>query len=133
METGARRGHFRRQEQSRREQRRSSLIVVALLLGAGYVALDLYSAGEKDMLTVETRGLAMISALTKYRQESGAYPDTLDKLVPKYVPALGKCPNGEPIGYQNSPAGEYLLSCQKVRFKHKPYSYDSRTKALERD
>ena len=69
----------------------------------------------------------MISALTKHRQETGAYPDTLDKLAPKYVPAAGKCPNGEPIGYQTS-AGEYLLSCQKVRFKYKPYSYDSRTK-----
>ncbi len=57
------------------------LVVIAVALAAAYVAIELYTGGEKDMLTVETRGVHMISALSAYRRESGAYPDALDKLV----------------------------------------------------
>jgi hypothetical protein len=103
------------------------LVAIAVVLAAGYVAVDVYSEGQKDMLTVETRGLQVVSALSKYKRESGSYPETLDKLVPKYASAVEKCPNGEPMGYIIS-AGEYTLSCSHVIFKYKPYSYDSRLK-----
>ncbi|MGB5080139.1 MAG: hypothetical protein WBO23_05290 [Burkholderiales bacterium] len=103
------------------------LVVVAVALAAGYVAMDMYGGGQKDMLTVETRGLQMSSALAKYRRESGAYPDALDKLVPKYAGAVSKCPDGAPMGYAVS-AGEYTLACSNVVFKYKPYRYDSRLK-----
>ena len=53
------------------------LIVIAVLLAIGYVILDRYSEGQKDMLAVETRGLYMIQGLSKYRAETGALPDTL--------------------------------------------------------
>ncbi len=106
------------------------LAVVAVLLAAGYVAIDMYSASQKDMLTVETRGLQMISALAAYRRESGAYPDALDKLVPKYAVAVSKCPDGTPIGYVLA-ANEYVLSCRNVVLKYKPYSYDSRSKSWD--
>jgi len=46
------------------------LVVIAVALGAAYVAIDLYTGGEKDMLTVETRGVGMISALSAYKRES---------------------------------------------------------------
>src|SRR4029077_19591381 len=92
------------------------LVVLAVALAAAYVAIDLYTGGEKDMLTVETRGVQMVSALSAYKRESGAYPEVLDKLVPKYVLAVGKCPGGAPIGYLAS-GGEYVLSCPKVVFK----------------
>jgi len=105
-----------------------ALVVIVVILATGHVALDRYSAGQKDMLTVETRGLQMISALAKYRQETGSYPDALDKLVPKYAPAMSKCPNGASIGYRLA-GGEYALSCDNVVFKQKSYSYDSRAKA----
>src|SRR5712692_2603962 len=104
------------------------LAVVAVLLLAGYVAIDIYSANEKDMLTVETRGLQMVSALAAHKRESGAYPDALDKLVPKYTAAVSKCPDGAPIGYVLA-ANEYVLSCRNVVLKYKPYSYDSRSKS----
>ncbi|MGC2518570.1 MAG: hypothetical protein WA373_05620 [Burkholderiales bacterium] len=104
------------------------LVVIVIVLAAGYVALDRYSAGQKDMLTVETRGLQMISALTKYRQETGSYPDSLDKLVPKHAPAVSKCPNGSAIDYRLA-GGEYALSCDNVVFKQKPYRYESRSKS----
>jgi len=103
------------------------LVVIAVALAAAYVAIDLYTGGEKDMLTVETRGMNMVSALSAYKRESGAYPDALDKLVPKYVLAVGKCPEGAPMSYLVS-GGEYMLSCQKVVFKSMPYNYDSRSK-----
>jgi len=103
------------------------LAVIAVALAAAYVAIDLYTGGEKDMLTVETRGVGLISALSAYKREGGAYPETLDKLVPKYVLAVSKCPGGAPMGYLVS-SGEYVISCQNVVFKSLPYTYDSRSK-----
>jgi hypothetical protein len=103
------------------------LVVIAVALAAAYVAIDLYTGSEKDMLTVETRGVQMISALSAYRRESGTYPEALDKLVPKYLLAVSKCPGGAPMGYLAS-GGEYVLSCPNVVFKSMPYSYDSRLK-----
>ena len=103
------------------------LVVIAIALAAAYVAIYLYTGGEKDMLTVETRGVQMISALSTYKRENGAYPEVLDKLVPKYVRAVSKCPDGAPIGYLAS-SDEYVLSCPNVVFKSMPYSYDSRSK-----
>jgi len=103
------------------------LVVIAVALAAAYVAIELYTGGEKDMLTVETRGVHMISALSAYRRESGAYPEALDKLVPKYVLAVSQCPSGAPMGYLVS-SGEYVISCPNVVFKSMPYSYDSRSK-----
>ena len=103
------------------------LVVVAVIMAGGYLALDRYAEGQKDMLTVETRALNMIQALTKFRQESGALPDALDKLVPKFAPAVSNCPNLQPMAYQVA-GTEYTLSCQGVVFKSKPYSYDSKSK-----
>ena len=103
------------------------LIVIAGALAAAYVAIDLYSGGEKEMATVETRGVQMASALSAFKRDQGSYPDTLDKLVPKYALAAAKCPDGAPMAYAPS-AGEYVLSCARVVFKYLPYSYDSRSK-----
>jgi hypothetical protein len=103
------------------------LVVIAVALAAAYVAIDLYTGGEKDMLTVETRGVGVISALSAYKRDSGAYPETLDKLVPKYVLAVSKCPGGAPVDYVVS-SGEYVISCPNVVFKSMPYNYDSRSK-----
>ena len=44
------------------------LVVIAVALAAAYVAIELYTGGEKDMLTVETRGVHMISALSAANQ-----------------------------------------------------------------
>jgi len=104
------------------------LAITAIILVVGYVALDMYSGGQKDMLGVEARGMQMISALAAYRRQNGSYPDALDRLVPKYAPAVSKCPDGEPMAYIPT-LNEYVLSCRKVVFKQRPYSYDSRSKA----
>ena len=104
------------------------LIVVAVLLAAGYVGLDYYGEGEKYMTMTEARGVQIMQGLSKHKFEANAYPDTLDKLAPKFIPAVPKCPAGEPFSYTLSGA-EFTLGCQKVAFKSKPYTYDSRTKA----
>ena len=104
------------------------LASIAIVLAVGYVAIDIYSASQKDMLTVETRGLQMVSALAAHKRESGAYPDVLDKLVPRYALAVSKCPDGAPMGYALT-ASEYILSCRNVVLKYKSYSYDSRSKS----
>jgi hypothetical protein len=104
------------------------LIVVAVLLGVGYVALDMYGEGQKYMTMTESRGLQIVQGLSKHKTEAGAYPDALDKLAPKFVAAVPRCPAGEPFAYTLSGA-EFTLGCQKVGFKTNPYTYDSRTKA----
>jgi hypothetical protein len=105
-----------------------ALVAIAVILAAAYFALDVYGAGQKEMLTVETRGLQMISALAKYKQETGVYPDALEKLVPRQATAVSKCPSGDAIAYALA-GGEYTLSCPNVVFKQKPYTYDSRSRS----
>ena len=104
------------------------MIVLVVILGCAYFALDLYTGGQQNASIVEGRGGAIIDALSRYKRESGSLPDSLDKLVPKHLAALGKCPNGQAYAYK--PAGaEYTLSCQEVLFKSKPYQYDSKSRA----
>ncbi len=105
-----------------------ALIVIAVLLGVGYVALDMYGEGEKYMTMTESRGMQIIQGLSKHKLEAGAYPDALDKLAPKFIAAGPKSPAGEPFAYALS-GTEFTLGCQKVGFKANPYSYDSRSKA----
>jgi type II secretory pathway pseudopilin PulG len=105
-----------------------SMVVLVVILVCGYVALDFYTGGQQNASMVEGRGGAIVGALSGYKRETGSLPDTLEKLVPKYLPALAKCPNGQPYGYK--PAGqEYTLTCQEVLFKSKPYQYDSKSRA----
>jgi type II secretory pathway pseudopilin PulG len=104
------------------------LIVIAVILAVGIVVLDRYNAGSRDMLTVETRGMQMVSALTKYRLENGSYPDNLDKLVPKFTAAVGTCPGGGAMEYRLT-GSDYVLACEKVVFKMQPYRYDSRSRS----
>ena len=104
------------------------MIVLVVILVCGYIALDFYTAGQQNASMVEGRGGSITGALSGFKRESGSLPDSLDKLVPKYLPSLAKCPNGQPYAYK--PAGaEYTLTCQDVLFKSKPYQYDSKTRA----
>ena len=103
------------------------LVVVAVLLAAAYVALDFFTAGEKNVAITESRGMQIIQALSKHKLESGNYPDSLDKLVPKFMPAQPRCPGGEAFGYSYA-GGEYTLVCPNVIYKMKPYGYTSKTR-----
>lgn len=105
-----------------------ALGVVAVALAGAYVGLDYYSEGQKNIAITESRGANLINALTKHKLEVGGYPDALDKLAPKYISSIPKCPNGEPFAFQVS-GTEFALTCQKVAFKSNPYSYSSRSRA----
>ena len=105
-----------------------SMVVLVVILVCAYFALDLYTGGQQNASMVEGRGGAIVGALSGHKRETGSLPDSLEKLVPKYLPALAKCPNGQPYAYK--PAGaEYTLTCQDVLFKSKPYQYDSKSRA----
>jgi type II secretory pathway pseudopilin PulG len=105
-----------------------AMVVLAVILICAYIALDFYTGGQQNASMVEGRGGAIVGALAAYKRETGGLPDALEKLVPKHLPALAKCPNGQPYGYK--PAGaEYTLVCQDVLFKTKPYQYDSKSRA----
>jgi type II secretory pathway pseudopilin PulG len=105
-----------------------AMVVLVVILVAAYVALDFYTGGQQNASMVEGRGGAIVGALSGYKRDNGGLPDALEKLVPKYLPALAKCPNGQAYAYQ--PAGaEYTLTCQDVLFKSKPYQYDSKSRA----
>src|SRR4051812_14554687 len=101
------------------------LIVVAVVLGAAYIALDFYSDGEKNKSITESRGMQLVQALSKRRLEANAYPDSLDKLMPKQLESLPKCPGGEAFAYQTA-GGDYSLTCANVAWKSKPYTYNSK-------
>ena len=105
-----------------------AMVVLVVILVCAYVALDFYTSGQQNASMAEGRGGAIVAALSGFKRETGNLPDSLDKLVPKYVPTLAKCPNGQPYAYK--PAGaEYTLTCQDVLFKSKPYQYDSKSRA----
>lgn len=104
------------------------LVVIAVLLAIGYVALDFYSAGEKNATTVESRGLQIIQGLTRFKLEGGAYPDSLAKLQPKFIETIPVCPNGSAFIYQLT-GTEFTLRCDSVIFRTKPYGYDSKNRS----
>ena len=104
------------------------MVLLVVILACAYVALDFYTGGLQNASMVEGRGGAVVGALSGYKRETGSLPDALEKLVPKYLPTLAKCPNGQPYGYKAAGA-EYTLTCQEVLFKSKPYQYDSKSRA----
>jgi len=105
-----------------------SMVVLVVILVCAYVALDFYTGGQQNASMVEGRGGAIVDALSRYKREAGGLPDTLDKLVPKYLAVVAKCPNGQAYAYKPS-GGDYTLTCQEVLFKSKPYQYDSKSRA----
>jgi len=106
------------------------LVIIAVVLGLAYLGLDMYTDGEKYVAMTESRGTQIIQGLSKHKLETNAYPESLEKLTPKFIAALPKCPGGEAFAYALASA-EFTLACQKVVFKMKPYGYDSRSKAWQ--
>src|SRR3954464_6785671 len=103
------------------------LVVIAVLLGVAYVALSFYTDGERNKSITESRGTQVVQALSRHKLETNAYPDSLEKLVPKFAQFVPKCPGGEPFNYQSAGA-DYTLTCPNIAWKSKPYSYSSKTR-----
>ena len=51
----------------------------------------------------------IIAALEQYGREKGEYPDSLEALVPTYLPALPGPVNGYPIDYAKKDSGYELM------------------------
>jgi hypothetical protein len=105
-----------------------ALALVAALLAVSYWVLDAYSASQRDMLMVESRGMQLIQGLSRFRLERGAYPESLNQLVPAYVALLPSCPNGEAFIYRaavRDTERHYVLTCNDVVFRQKPNRYQS--------
>ena len=105
-----------------------AMLALVVILVCAYVALDFYTSGQQNASMTEGRGGAIVDALSRYKRETGGLPETLEKLAPKYVPALPKCPNGQAYAYKPA-AADYTLTCQEVLFKSRPYQYDSKSRA----
>jgi hypothetical protein len=105
-----------------------AMVVLVVILVCAYIALDFYTGGQQNASMVEGRGGAIVGALSAYKRETGNLPDALERLVPKHLPALATCPNGQPYAYKAAGA-EYTLTCQDVLFKSKPYQYDSKSRS----
>ncbi len=75
---------------------RTRYILIATLMPALSRA-----AFHTDMITQKRDGLLAAVALDRYRRDRGAYPASLDALVPAYLPAvpLDRC-SGEPLLYR---------------------------------
>ena len=64
------------------------LLLLAALAGTGFAALQMYSMGQRDAITVEIRAQAISGGLSLYKRELGALPASLELLAPKYIPKL---------------------------------------------
>jgi len=104
-----------------------AMVVLAVILVCAYIALDFYTGGQQNASMVEGRGGSITNALSGFKRDTGSLPDALDKLVPKYLSVLYKCPNGKPYAYKPG-GGDYTLTCEDVLFKSKPYHYDSKSR-----
>jgi hypothetical protein len=59
----------------------------------------------------QVRGAMLTAAVELYGAEQGAYPESLDQLVPRYVPALPEDPfTGEAFSYRPAESGYLLYS-----------------------
>jgi len=105
------------------------LLFLAIFAAMGYAALQMYSMGQRDAITVEIRAQAISGGLSLYKRETGALPKSLEVLAPKYIPKLGKCPDGAAFAYKQFDEGEYQLSCAAVFFGANPYRYDSKSRS----
>jgi Tfp pilus assembly protein PilE len=105
------------------------LIVLIVAIG-GAVLVPMHLQGEERRRHMETVAVPLIEALDRYRAAHKSYPDSLQKLVPAYLPELPGCnprSASSAMAYYVEPnSGEYSLNCGIGMFAKRQYS--SRTK-----
>jgi len=66
----------------------------------------------KNSLSLATgHGLSIALALELFKQDRGAYPESLDALVPGYLPALPENPYASGLFTYKRVENDYVLSC----------------------
>jgi len=86
---------------------------------------------EKWGREVERRFDPVITALDKYRNDSGEYPGSLDKLAPTYLAEIPICPFYHEQAYKKFPNETYRFLCYNGIITFFPYGryYSSSTKS----
>jgi hypothetical protein len=78
-----------------RFQGRNGRPAVALILSAGLL-IAIATNGQRSIVHAHERNFApLISALSSYKTETGAYPERLDQLTPAYLSEIPACPMQE--------------------------------------
>lgn len=105
------------------------LIVLIVVIG-GSVLVSMHLQSEEKRRHMETVAIPLIEALDRYRVTNKSYPDSLQKLVPTYLPELPGCnPRSANSGMAynlDKDSGAYYLNCGIGMFAKRQYS--SRTK-----
>lgn len=105
------------------------LIVLIVAIG-GAVLVPMHLQGEERRRHMETVAVPLIEALDRYRAAHKSYPDSLQKLVPAYLPELPGCnPRSARSGIAynvDRDSGEYHLNCGIGMFAKRRYSSQAR-------
>jgi len=79
---------------------------------------------SRTLETLESQGPVLLTAIERYKQETGDYPNQLTDLVPRYLPTLFEpCPLTTGWGYDNF-GGRFGLSCRSSETTGEVYLYD---------
>lgn len=115
------------------------VVFLALVVISGTVWYNKMTAGRSQWaapLLQETRlrGVAVIEALNRYRQDHGAYPTTLEALRPQYLESIPQPTAGEGRWrYDRMAADEYRLACWMNTTAYPRIWYTSRSSTWEVD
>jgi hypothetical protein len=105
------------------------LIVLIAVIG-GSVLVGMHLQGEETRRHMETAAIPLIQALDRYRALNKSYPDSLEKLVPTYLPELPSCnprSASSRIAYNlDRDSGEYHLNCGVGMFAKRQYASKAR-------
>ena len=73
----------------------------------------------------QRRGDLIIEALLQYKNDYGSYPETLDKLVPKYIDEIPKLPDYNRWSYNVNEDGSFGLDFSAFEYNYPCYYYES--------
>jgi len=109
----------------------SWIIVVLIIVIIGYVVGTMLSESEDKRRHMETVAVPLIEALDRYREANKSYPESLDELVPMYLPDIPSCnpkSSTQGLGYFiDKDSGEYDLTCYiGMMFLKRQYSSKTR-------
>ena len=103
------------------------IMIVLIIAIIGSVVVSMEKEGERTRQHMETVTVPLIEALDRYREANESYPESLDELVPMYLPNAPSCSpkSADPsfgFGYSvDKDSGEYDLFCGIGMFRVRYY------------
>ena len=107
------------------------ILVVIIIVSIGSVLVPMSLVSEDKRRHMETVAVPLIEALDRYREANKSYPESLDELVPMYLPDIPSCnpkSSTQGLGYFiDKDSGEYDLTCGiGMMFLKRQYSSKTR-------